>query len=115
MLLVTITLGIFGLLMVYSASWDYSLRLGLSPTYFFQRQILWMLLGGGACLLLTFLDYHFWQRLAVPAMAVTVVALVAVLIVAGRDGAVVPRSGGSIQTSEMASDDIIYCRWFSAG
>jgi cell division protein FtsW len=103
LLLVTITLGIFGLLMVYSASWDYSLRLGLAPTYFFQRQVLWMLLGAGVCLFLTFLDYHFWQRLAVPAMAVTVVALVAVLIVSEvRNGAVRTLFQGSIQPSEMA-------------
>lgn len=103
LLLVTITLGIFGLLMVYSASWDYSLRLGLKPTYFFQRQILWMLLGAGVCLVLTFMNYHFWQRLAVPAMAVTVVALVAVLVVSEvRNGAVRTLFQGSIQPSEMA-------------
>ena len=103
LLLVTVTLAIFGLLMVYSASWDYSLRLGLPPYYFFERQLRWMALGVGAALILTFIKYHFWMRLAVPAMAVTILALVVVLFVNEvRNGAVRTLLGGSIQPSELA-------------
>lgn len=103
LVLVTVTLAIFGLLMVYSASWDYSLRLGLPSNYFFQRQMMWMLLGGAMCVFLTFMNYHFWQRLAVPAMAVTVAALVVVLFVNEvRNGAVRTLFQGSIQPSELA-------------
>src|SRR5512147_1078358 len=81
LLLLTITLVIFGLLMVYSASWDYSLRLGKAPNYFFQRQLIWLALGTAIAAFLTFMDYHFWQRLAVPAMLVTVLSLIGVLFV----------------------------------
>ena len=37
MLLVSATLVIFGILMVYSASWDYSLAIYDSPNYIFSR------------------------------------------------------------------------------
>jgi cell division protein FtsW len=103
LLLLTITLVIFGLLMVYSASWDYSIRLGNAPTYFFQRQLIWLALGTGIAAFLTFMDYHFWQRLAVPAMLVTVLSLIGVLFVQEiRNGAMRTLMGGSIQPSEMA-------------
>jgi cell division protein FtsW len=103
LLLVTVTLAIFGLLMVYSASWDYSLRLGLPAQYFFERQVVWMALGAGAALFLTFLKYHYWMKFAVPAMAVTIIALVVVLFVNEvRNGAVRTLLGGSIQPSELA-------------
>lgn len=103
MLLVTITLAIFGLLMVYSASWDYSLRLYGSPTRIFVRQVAWLGLGTMAVLILTWLDYHYWQRLAVPAMAGTIVLLVVVLFINEvRNGAVRTLLGGSIQPSELA-------------
>ncbi|MCD6402067.1 MAG: hypothetical protein J7L73_09090, partial [Anaerolineales bacterium] len=45
LLLVTITLLIFGALMVYSASADFSLRVYGSMTFIFKRQITFMLLG----------------------------------------------------------------------
>lgn len=103
LMLVTITLAIFGLLMVYSASWDYSVRLGFAPTYFFSRQVIWMILGVGVAIFLTFLNYHFWQKLAVPAMGLTMAALVFVLFVNEvRNGAVRTLLGGSIQPSELA-------------
>jgi cell division protein FtsW len=108
LLLVTITLAIFGLLMVYSASWDYSMRLGFAPIYFFQRQIIWMVLGAMLAVFLTFFNYHFWQKLAVPAMAVTVLALIGVLFVKEiRNGAMRTLMGGSVQPSELAKLVII--------
>src|SRR5574341_1430560 len=69
-LLVIATLLIFGILMVYSASWYYSFLLFNAAIYIFTRQVLWLILGVGAAVVLTFMDYHWWRRLAVPAMAV---------------------------------------------
>jgi cell division protein FtsW len=103
LLIVTSILLIFGLLMVYSASWDYSFQLYGSATRIFTRQLLFMGLGIIAAVALTFLDYHFWRRLAVPAMAVTIFMLLGVLFVNEvRNGAVRTLWGGSIQPSELA-------------
>ena len=103
LLLVIATLLIFGVLMVYSASWDYSFLLFNSANYIFSRQVLWLILGIGAAVVLTFMDYHWWRRLAVPAMAVAVISLVAVLFISDvRHGAVRTLMGGSIQPSELA-------------
>jgi cell division protein FtsW len=103
LLLVVATLMIFGLLMVYSASWDYSFILTGSPTRIFVRQVLWMVLGTCVASILTYLNYHYWRRLAVPAMGITILALIAVLFISEeRNGAVRTLLGGSIQPSELA-------------
>lgn len=103
LLLVIATLMIFGSLMVYSASWDYSFLIFGSPTYIFSRQVLWMLLGAGVAALLSFMDYHWWRRLAVPAMGLTIISLVVVLFLSDiRHGAVRTLMDGSIQPSELA-------------
>ncbi len=103
LLIVTAILLIFGLLMVYSASWDYSFQLYGSATRIFTRQLMFMGLGIIGAVVLTFLDYHFWRRLAVPAMAVTIFMLLGVLFVNEmRNGAVRTLWGGSIQPSELA-------------
>jgi cell division protein FtsW len=80
LLLVVITLVIFGLLMVYSASWDYSIVvLDKEPTYMFTRQLMWLAVGCVAALFLAWLNYHRWQKLAILAMGVTILGLVGVL------------------------------------
>jgi len=103
MLLATASLVIFGILMVYSASWDYSFLLYDNYTQIFTRQVLWVVLGGLIALGLTFFNYHYWRRLAVPAMVVTILMLVAVLFISDvRNGAVRTLMSGSIQPSELA-------------
>jgi cell division protein FtsW len=103
LLIVISILLVFGLLMVYSASYDPSLEAYDNPLFVFRRQLVFMLIGvliaGGV----VFMDYHFWKRLAVPAMAVTILMLLAVLIIGeSRQGAVRTLSGGSGQPSELA-------------
>ena len=103
LLLVQITLLIFGILMVYSASWDFSLAIYDSTTYIFERQLLWIALGSVLAVGATFLDYHHWQRLAVPAMFLTVLGLSAVLFVSDvRFNAARSLFEGSYQPSELA-------------
>ena len=103
LILVVIMLLTFGLVMVYSASYDYSLLAYGSGAHMFQRQLLWAILGLGAATILTFFDYHFFRRLAVPAIIFTVVALVAVLVLNQvRLGAVRSFVAGSVQPSELA-------------
>ncbi|NMC14642.1 MAG: FtsW/RodA/SpoVE family cell cycle protein, partial [Chloroflexi bacterium] len=103
LLLITITLVIFGLVMVYSASTDYSLLLYGDPSRIFTRQLQVFGLSIIALIFLTFFDYRWWQKLALPALAISIVALLAVLIInEERHGAVRTLWEGSIQPSELA-------------
>jgi cell division protein FtsW len=52
LLLVVISLILFGILMVYSASADYSYQVYGSPSYIFLRQLRW--LGLGSLVIITF-------------------------------------------------------------
>lgn len=103
LLLIVLTLLIFGLVMVYSASYDYSLSFYGDPYRIFQRQVMFMIFGVGAAALLTFLDYHIWQRLAVPVGGLAVVGLLAVLLANNvLNNAARTLWEGSIQPSELA-------------
>lgn len=109
MLLIVVVLLVFGLLMVYSASWDFSILMGEGPTYIFGRQILWVLLGLVAATIASFIDYHLYQKILVPMWGGTLLLLLAVLVVNEQGGEGVTRMllGGSIQPSEMAKAVII--------
>jgi cell division protein FtsW len=108
LLLIVCTLIILGLLMVFSASWEYSFVVDGSPTSIFLRQVAF--LGGGSliAIFLAWFDYHHWQKLAVPLILVAILALVGVLFLGDmRHGAVRSLAGGSIQPSEAAKLVII--------
>ena len=103
LLLIMIALLVFGLLMVFSASWDFSLETYGDAMRMFYRQVLWMAMGILAAVLLSRLDYHNWRKLAVPVMLFTIVLLSLVLFINDkRLGAVRTILGGSIQPSELA-------------
>ena len=80
LLVSVVALVVFGLVMLYSASWDFSLGAFEDPLYMFNRQVKWLGLGVAVALILAFFDYHYWRRLVVPAMAVTMILLVVVLL-----------------------------------
>src|SRR4030042_380970 len=108
LLLVVISLMLFGMLMVYSASADYSYQVYGSPSYIFLRQLRWLGLGSLAMLVLSFVDYPLWKKLALILMGVTIFALVAVLIIQDtRLGSVRSLFRGSIQPSELAKFGIV--------
>lgn len=80
--LVVCTLLVIGLLMVYSASTDYSyVVLGQEPTYLFQRQVIFMGVGSLLATIFAWLDYHIWKKLALLVILVTIILLFAVLLV----------------------------------
>jgi cell division protein FtsW len=98
-----IALGVLGLLILYSASTDFSLLQYGSATFIFNKQVLWFGIGIGVALFASRLDYHIWQRAAVPLMGFTVLLLVAVLLTGQeRLGAIRAFFGGSVQPSELA-------------
>jgi len=108
LLLIVAILLVFGLLMVYSASWDASLLIGQPPTYIFGRQVLWAMLGIGVAGVLSFIDYHFYERYLVYMMAVVVILLVAVLAVNDvRFNSSRSLLSGSVQPAEISKLAII--------
>ena len=102
--LFVIALVAIGLLMVYSTSWKSAQSLNQPDTYYLFRQIVFVALGALVALVLSLFDYHRYQRLLVPMVAVAVVSLLAVLLF-GEDRFNSTRTllNGSIQPSEIAS------------
>ncbi len=102
MLIVAILL-VIGLLMVYSSSWNFGVINGFDPAYILSRQAMWVGLGVASALILSRIDYHKYQHLAVPIILVTLFLLIVVLIVANlRFNATRTLINGSIQPSELA-------------
>src|SRR4030066_559594 len=66
LLLVVISLALFGILMVYSASADYSFQIYGSPAYIFMGQLRWLGLGSLVMLFLSWLDFHWGKKFALP-------------------------------------------------
>src|SRR5918912_4533285 len=81
LVLTVVALVVFGLIMLYSASFDFSFNQFGSPTYMFSRQVKWL----GVGILLAFgvsrFDYHYWRKVIVVAMLVTIVLLITVLFI----------------------------------
>lgn len=103
-LLGLIGLIVFGLIVLFSASWDFSLKvLEVAPTYMFGRQLLWLGLGVTGAYVLSRFDYHYWSKLVVPITLLTFVMLVGVLLMREiRFGAKRTIFDGSVQPSELA-------------
>src|SRR5262245_57671416 len=94
---------VFGLIMLYSASFDFSFNEYGSSTYMFQRQVRWMALGVLAAFVISLFDYHHWRRFVVFAMLGTIGLLITVLFINEiRLGASRTLYEGSYQPSELA-------------
>jgi cell division protein FtsW len=104
LLVIVVALIVFGLVMLYSASWDFSRAAYKGDAmYMFNRQLMWLGLGLCAGTILAFLDYHRWRQLIVPAMAFTILMLIVVLVMSEvRFNATRTIFNGSIQPSELA-------------
>lgn len=104
LLVIVVALIVFGLVMLYSASWDFSrAAYNGDAMYMFNRQLMWLALGTIAGTALAFFDYHRWRQLIVPAMAFTIAMLIIVLLLSEvRFNATRAIFNGSIQPSELA-------------
>ncbi len=96
---------VFGLLMLYSASWDVSWKAVNDVNFFFSRQLIWLVIGLIAAVFLYFMDYHRWERnrLAIIAIGITVGLLLLVLFIGDR----ALLGGKSVQPSELAKIVIV--------
>jgi len=103
LLLTVIALLVFGLIMLYSASYDFSFNEYGSSTYMFVRQVRWLALAIVLAFTLSLFDYHNWRRIIVVAMLLTIALLVTVSIINEiRLGASRTLYQGSYQPSEVA-------------
>jgi cell division protein FtsW len=108
MLLAVAALLGFGLLMVYSASWQPSMLREENPAYYFINQIKWAILGAIAGAVVMYIDYRRWKKLVVLMMICMIALLLAVLIFGeSRYGSKRTLFNGSIQPSELAKLAII--------
>ena len=103
LILAIVALVVFGLIMLYSASFDFSFNEFGSPTYMFGRQLRWLGVGLLLAFGLSLFDYHHWSRVVVFAMLGTIALLVTVLFINEiRLGASRSLYEGSYQPSEVA-------------
>jgi len=75
-----VVLNVVGLVMVLSASSVVAEANYGSAWFFFERQILWTLLGIGTFVVVARVDYRKWRRLALPLLALSAGLLVLVLV-----------------------------------
>jgi cell division protein FtsW len=92
----------FGLVMVYSASWDVSWSMYEDPNALFLRQIKNLVLGLVIMLVATRIPLEWLRRMALPIIGIAVLGLVGVLIVGGGGEPRRAYLAGSIQPSEFA-------------
>ncbi len=102
-----VVLNLVGLVMVLSASSVLSLSQYHSPWHYFDRQVLWLLVGSAAFVVALRVDHRRWRRLARPGMAVAMLLLLAVLVpgvgvTVGGATRWVGTSSLQIQPSELA-------------
>jgi len=103
LVMTVIALLVFGLIMLYSASFDFSFNEYGSATYMFTRQMRWLALGLLAAIVVSLFDYHHWRRVVVFAMLGTIGLLITVLFINElRLGASRTLYEGSYQPSELA-------------
>ena len=79
LLIVVLTLICIGLVMVYSASSFIGARYYGDASYFFQKQLIWALLGVVVLFVTMQIDYRFWRRFSLIGLIITFPMLVIVL------------------------------------
>ncbi len=71
----TLVLSVFGIIMVYSASYYTALSKTGDPQNYLKNNLMWMAIGWVVFLFFSMVDYHFWGRFAVPAIVVAFITL----------------------------------------
>lgn len=116
-MLFTMMLVIFGLIMVFSASYYYSISRDGNAYSYLLRHGMWVLLGAGAMIFGAAFDYRRYKKLAIPAFILSIILLVLVLTPLGQttNGATRWISVGpvTIMPGEIAKiAAILFVAWF---
>ncbi len=111
-------LVLLGFMLIFSGSYDLAFQTkDGNAAYYVLRQVLFAIGGVGVAAVLARSDYMNWRRWSVPLMAVTLIALLAVLIFGEkRYGARLSLFGGSVQPGEWAKLVIVFyiADWLSS-
>ena len=92
---------VFGLVMVFSASYPWSVLGDDHPYYFILRQLIWLALGVAGMVVMARIPYSFLERWSVLMMGVALAGLVILMFVGSeRFGSTRTFFGGSVQPSE---------------
>ena len=100
-----------GIIMVFSASYYDALYKHKNVFYFLSKELTWAPVGLIAMLIFTFVDYHFWKKVALPGYVITLITLIAVLFIGSNiNGATrwIKIMGVSFQPSELAKYMIVF-------
>ena len=108
LLAIVATLVGLGLVMVFSASFTQIESLFGGPTYYFLRQLQWLVVSVVSMVVIALIDFRILKRWSLIIMIGTVLLLVAVLVF-GQDNLGSRRHlfGNSVQPSEVAKLTII--------
>lgn len=109
-LLLTVLLVLIGVIMMFSASYASAYATENSSTYYFARQGMFALVGIGAMLFVSRLNYQMWRFLAFPILGVTILLMMATPIFGLAEGGATRwiRLGPlSFQPSEIAKLAVI--------
>lgn len=79
-LCVVVCLVGFGLVAMYSASYDEALRLGLAPSYFFTRQAVFALMGVACFAIIQYIPINWVKKLTLPLLAASMILMVLTLV-----------------------------------
>ena len=109
-LVLVLLLVTFGLIMLFSASYANAYYHNDDSFYYVKRQLMWAVIGVVGMIAAAFFDYRWFNRLAVPIMAVAVVLLVVVLFMPAINGAkrwIILPGLGQLQPSEIAKFAVV--------
>jgi cell division protein FtsW len=115
--LAVVGLVIVGLMMTYSATFDWSYQEHQDSFRIASRQFMWVGLGLVVIIVAASIPYDWWQHIAVPVMGATLLSLILVLFLGDdRFGARRSFFDGSIQPGELAKPAVaIYvAAWLSS-
>ncbi|MCA1571613.1 MAG: rod shape-determining protein RodA [Chloroflexi bacterium] len=79
LLMVTLLLGVFGALMIFSATAPKQEEAGLDPSSFLKRQVAYLVVGGILMIAMSLFDYRYLRSFAPFVYGATLLALVVVL------------------------------------
>ena len=109
-LVTVLILVVFGLIMLFSASYATALYRFGDSFHFIKDQVMFAIIGVTAMFIASRVDYHIFHRLAWPLMAVTLILLVVVLFMPAYNNAnrwITIKGLGTLQPSEIAKFAVI--------
>lgn len=97
----TASLIALGLMMVYSSSSDLGYREYQNPAYFFQRQLIWLAIGGTILFVVSRIEYHHWMKVSILIMFATVMMLL-LLVLFSKERQLLGQSISPVELAKLA-------------